>query len=468
MIPVTSYQDRTVAVFGLGRTGIATARALIAGGAKVCAWDDNEATREKAVEAGVPVEDLTRRDWGDISALVLSPGVPYKYPEPHRVVKIAKSVETPIIGDIDLFAREVGMVDGVKVIGVTGTNGKSTTTALIGHILKTCGRDVRIGGNIGKAVLELDPPRAGAIYVLELSSYQLDLTKRLHCNVGLFLNLTPDHIDRHGSLDNYVIAKKRIFNHMRGEDTAIIGVDDAITGRIFSQMNQARLCKVLPISASKVLSRGAYFLGPDLYDALLGQSVRVGEVAHTPSLRGKHNAQNAAAAYTACRAVGLSSRDIAEAMHSFQGLAHRQEQVGMIGKVSFINDSKATNAEAAGKALGAYPDIFWIAGGQAKQDGVSALNAFHSHIRKAYLIGQDAERMEDELENMETVQCGTLDKAVALATRDALSSDRLHPVVMLSPAAASFDQFTSFEHRGDSFRQIVGQLIDKARSGDAA
>lgn len=468
MIPVTSYKDRTVAVFGLGRSGIATALALKAGGAKVCAWDESEDSRAKANEAGVDLEDLYRRDWGDISALVLSPGVPLHHPKPHKIVDLAKSVDVPIIGDMDLFAREVGIVDNATVIGITGTNGKSTTTALIGHILKQAGRDVQVGGNIGNAVLGLNPPKPGTIYVLELSSYQLDLTKRLHCHVGVFLNLTPDHLDRHGSLEDYIKAKKRVFAHMRGEDTAIIAVDDPVTSRIFSQINQAGLCRVLPVSASKVLTRGVYALGPELFDGLLAQPVRVGDLKKAFSLKGRHNAQNAVAAYTACRAVGIATRDIIHGFNTFPGLAHRQEQVGHIRNVSFINDSKATNTEAASKALSAYRSIFWIAGGQSKNDDLASLNQFSDRIEKAYLIGQDAGDLETNLSDIETVQCETLEKAVALAARDAIRSDADHPIVLLSPACASFDQFTSYEHRGDSFRELVSSLMKEAHSGDAA
>lgn len=468
MIPVTSYHGRTVAVFGLGRSGISTALALQAGGSKVCAWDENEESRCLAYAAGVQLEDLYRRDWGDVSALVLSPGVPLHHPEPHKIVQLAKSVEVPIIGDMDLFAREVGLVDDVTVIGVTGTNGKSTTTALIGHVLREAGRDVRVGGNIGDAVLGLESPRAGAIYVLELSSYQLDLTKRLHCQIGLFLNISPDHLDRHGSMDNYITAKKRIFAHMRGDDTAIIGVDDSNSSSIFAQLNQAGLCRVLPISASKVLSKGVYALGSDIFDGLLSNPIRVGELQRAAALRGRHNAQNAVAAYTACRAVGIATRDILNAFMTFPGLPHRQESVGMIGKVSFINDSKATNAEAASKALGAYEDVFWIAGGQAKDENLAVLKDQARHIRKAFFIGQDGMAMKSTFSELQSEYCETLEKAIAIATKEALESDAEHPVVLLSPAGASFDQFTSYEHRGDSFREYVAQLIDKAHSGDAA
>ncbi|TGY89991.1 UDP-N-acetylmuramoyl-L-alanine--D-glutamate ligase [Marinicauda algicola] len=469
MIPVTAFAGRAVAVFGLARTGIATAKALAAGGAKVLAWDDNADTRASAERAGVPLVDLNRRDWGDIAALVLSPGVPLHHPSPHRMVELARAVGAPVIGDMELFAMEANKVDNVRVVGITGTNGKSTTTALIGHILKTAGLDVRVGGNIGEAVLSLAPPRPGAIYVLELSSYQLDLVERLHCDVAVFLNITPDHIDRHGSLENYVAAKRRIFATQSDEDTAVIGVDDEITKKVFSEMRASGAQHVVPVSARKVISRGVYVLGGTLYDALDGKAKPGADLSRAIALPGRHNAQNAAAAYAAVRRLGVSPEDAAAGIESFPGLPHRQERVGQVGPVVFINDSKATNADAAAQALGCYDDIFWIAGGQAKEGGVKSLEPFFHRIRRAYLIGQDADLIARQLAGkVDVVQAGNLHTATARAAKDAVESGSHNPVVLLSPACASFDQFRSYEHRGDSFRIAVTDLIAKARGGNAA
>ncbi|WP_270375197.1 UDP-N-acetylmuramoyl-L-alanine--D-glutamate ligase [Marinicauda sp. Alg238-R41] len=469
MIPVTAYKGRSVAVFGLGRTGIATAKALAAGGAKVVAWDDNEAARQAAQKAGLTLEDLNRRDWGDIAALVLSPGIPFHYPKPHRMVELAQAVGAPVIGDIELFAGEIANTEGVRVVGITGTNGKSTTTALIGHMLKTAGMDVRVGGNIGEAVLSLAPPRPGAIYVLELSSYQLDLVERLHCDVAVFLNLTPDHIDRHGTIENYLAAKRRIFATQADGDSAIIGVDDETTSRVFTQMRSANEDSVIPVSSRKVLSQGVYALGGTVYDALDGKPHAAADLRRALALPGRHNAQNAAAAYAAVRRLGLSQEDAAAGLENFAGLAHRQERVGQVGPVVFVNDSKATNADAAAQALGCYENIFWIAGGQAKEGGVKGLASYFDRLRKAYLIGQDADLIARQLKGkVETVACPSLHAATARAAKDAVESGLPDPVVLLSPACASFDQFRSYEHRGDTFRMAVTDLIAKARAGDAA
>lgn len=469
MIPVTAYAGRSVAVFGLGRTGIATAKALAAGGAKVVAWDDGESARASAEKAGLVLEDLNRRDWGDIAALVLSPGIPLHHPQPHRIVEIAHAVGAPVIGDIELFAMEAARVEDVRVVGITGTNGKSTTTALIGHILKNAGLDVRVGGNIGEAVLSLAPPRPGAIYVLELSSYQLDLVEQLHCDVALFLNITPDHIDRHGSLEAYIAAKRRIFATQADADTAVIGVDDSHSRKVFAEMRASGGQAVVPISSRKLLSNGVYALGGTLHDALEGKALGVADLSRARALPGRHNAQNAAAAYAAVRMLGLSPEDAASGIESFTGLAHRQERVAQLGPVVFINDSKATNADAAAQALGCYDDIFWIAGGQAKDGGVKTLKPYFERIRRAYLIGQDADLIARQLKGkVDIVQAGTLSSAVARAARDAVESGKRAPVVLLSPACASFDQFRSYEHRGDSFRIAVTDLIARARGGNAA
>lgn len=470
MIPVRAYEGRRVAVFGLGRTGITAARALRAGGAEVSAWDDNEAARDAATKAGLELDDLNRRDWGDIAALVLSPGIPLTHPAPHRFVSLARAVGAPVIGDIELFAQVLADVPGVSVIGITGTNGKSTTTALIGHILKTAGRDVRVGGNIGDAVLGLEPPRPGAVYVLELSSYQLDLIESLHCRVAVFLNLTPDHIDRHGDMDGYRQAKERIFANQNDGDTAIVGVDDEHSRGVCTRLKARAGLNVIPVSSQHLVSFGVYALGGKLYDDTGKDGARtVMDLNRALALPGSHNAQNAVAAYAAVRALGVSITDAVAGITSFPGLPHRQERVGEAGSLLFINDSKATNAEAAAQALGCYHDIFWIAGGQAKSGGIESLHPFFRRIRKAYLIGQDAPLLQKQLGNaVPSELSGTLERALQNAAIDAAESGYRRPVVLLSPACASFDQFKSYEHRGDTFRALVKDLLQRASKGDAA
>jgi UDP-N-acetylmuramoylalanine--D-glutamate ligase len=463
MIPIHSYEGRRVAVFGLGRTGIATVKALEAGGAKVSCWDDFEAARDAARAEGLQLDDLNRRDWGDIAALVLSPGIPLHFPKPHRVVELARAVDAPIIGDIELFAEALMALPAKrrpKVIGVTGTNGKSTTTALIGHILRETGRNVRVGGNIGDAVLSLDPPVPGSIYVLELSSYQLDLTKSLNCDVAVLLNISPDHLDRHGSFAAYFAAKQHLFGMQASNGHAIIGIDDNETSALYSRLrNQRREDLVVPIAAGRVFARGVYALGDRVYDALDCASRPMVDLDKTRALPGRHNAQNAAAALAAVRLIGLSSRAAADAMKTFPGLPHRQELVARKRGVRFINDSKATNVEATVQALSCYDDVYWIAGGRAKDGGLAPIAPCRDRITKAFLIGEAADRFADELgaEVPHTI-CGDLETAVREAAQNAWQSPNKGAVVLLSPAAASFDQFTSFEARGDAFRTCVRSL----------
>lgn len=474
MIPITEFKGRDVAVFGLARTGLAAARALTAGGARVHAWDDNDVSRAKAEAAGVPVSDINSRDWRSFAALILSPGVPLTFPEPHRVVTLAEATGVPIMGDIELFARAVNALPATqrpKLIGVTGTNGKSTTSALIAHILKEAGKDVRLGGNIGDAILEQPPLHAGAYYVVELSSYQLDLTSSLRLDVALWLNTTPDHLDRHGDMNAYVAAKKRIFLNQGAGDWAVIGVDDLYCARICTELTRASVQHVAAISSGQALGRGVSALGGKIIDALSGRSEIVAELTGAPALAGKHNAQNAAAAYAATRALGIDVRVIAQAMTTFAGLPHRLERIASIDGVRFINDSKATNANAAAQALAVYPRIYWIAGGVAKDGGIDELSPFFPRIAKAYLIGQSAGEFADALRGKVPVtMAGNLEAAVKLAFNDARASGEPHPVVLLSPACASFDQFTSYEDRGDQFRKFVKALSEAppARNGGAA
>ncbi len=474
MIPITEFKGRDVAVFGLARTGLAAARALTAGGARVHAWDDNDISRANAEAAGIPVSDINSRDWRSFAALILSPGVPLTFPEPHRVVTLAEAVGVPVLGDIELFARAVNALPAPqrpKLIGVTGTNGKSTTSALIAHILKEAGKDVRLGGNIGAAVLDLPPLHAGAYYVIELSSYQLDLTSSLRLDVAVWLNTTPDHLDRHGDMAAYVAAKKRIFLNQGAGDWAVIGVDDMHCAAICTELTRAGVQHVTPISSGQALGRGVSALDSKVIDGLSGRAEVVADLSKAPALAGKHNAQNAAAAYAAARAFGVDHRIIAQAFTTFPGLPHRLERSGVVEGVRFINDSKATNANAAAQALAVYPRVYWIAGGVAKEGGIAELEPFFPRMARAYLIGQSAGEFSDTLRGKVAVtMAGNLEAAVKLAFNDARSSGEPHPVVLLSPACASFDQFKSYEDRGDQFKKYVTALAEAPpeRNGAAA
>ena len=471
MIPVRGFEDKTVAVFGLGRTGLTAARALIAGGAKVALWDEKPASREAAAAEGFPVVDLEAADWSQFAALMLSPGVPLTHPKPHWTVEKAKAAGVEILGDIELFARTVNAAPvhkRPKIIAITGTNGKSTTTALIGHLCASAGRDTRIGGNIGQGVLGLEDMHGGAVYVLELSSYQLDLTSSLHPDAVVLLNISPDHLDRHGGMDGYIAAKRRIFLNQGKGDTAIIGVDDPWCQQICTEITAANRRTIWPISAGKAMGRGVYALQGVLYDATGERVVEVADLLRARSLPGRHNWQNAAAAYAAARAIGIPMHDAVDGLMSFPGLAHRMETVGKIGKVRFVNDSKATNADAARQAMSSYPKFYWIAGGVAKAGGIEDLKDLFPRIAKAYLIGEAAQPFSWTLAGKaEVIMSGTLEKAVQQAYADAAASGE-DAIVLLSPACASFDQFSDFEARGEAFRVAVNGLVGGASKSAVA
>ena len=465
MIPVRGFEDKTVAVFGLGRTGLTAARALIAGGAKVALWDEKPASREAAAAEGFPVVDLQAADWRQFDALMLSPGVPLTHPKPHWTVEKAKAAGVEILGDVELFARTVNAAPvhkRPKIIAITGTNGKSTTTALIGHLCASAGRDTRIGGNIGLGVLGLEDMHGGAVYVLELSSYQLDLTSSLKPDAVVLPNISPDHLDRHGGMDGYIAAKRRIFLNQGKGDTAIIGVDDPWCQQICTEITAANRRTIWPISAGKAMGRGVYALQGVLYDATGERVVEVADLLRARSLPGRHNWQNAAAAYAAARAIGISVSDAVDGLMTFPGLAHRMETVGKLGKVRFVNDSKATNADAARQAMSSYPKFYWIAGGVAKAGGIEDLKDLFPRIAKAYLIGEAANVFAVTLAGKAEVKMsGTLDKAVQQAYADAAASGE-DAIVLLSPACASFDQFSDFEARGEAFRAAVNALAGGA------
>jgi len=460
MIVSHAFAGRRVAVFGLARTGLSSVAALAAGGAEVLAWDDNSAARDLGGQAGAEITPWREWGWSGIAALVLSPGVPLTHPRPHEVVLHAQRAGVPVIGDVELFAREIrpdaSQAGRAPVIVITGTNGKSTTTALIGHVLAANGFDAQVGGNIGKAVLDLNPPTARTVYVIEMSTFQIDLAPGLAADVGILSNLSPDHIDRHGSMENYASIKARLMKAVPRDGQTAIGVDDDHTSAIFTSLAGTN---ATPVSVGKVLGRGIFVLDGVLYDAQGGSPMKVMALGEAKNLPGAHNWQNAALAYAAVKPFVKEPRAIAAAIESFPGLAHRMESVGAIGKTSFVNDSKATNADAAAKALAVYPDIFWIAGGKAKEGGIESLSPYFDRIRRAYLIGDAGPSFARTLDGKAPyVMAGTLERAVELAAADAEASAAPAPVVLLSPACASYDQFRDFEHRGDVFRDAVVKL----------
>jgi UDP-N-acetylmuramoylalanine--D-glutamate ligase len=504
MIPVTTYAKKKVAVFGLGGSGLVTAKALMAGGAIVSAWDDGPAARETAAKEGVPLVDLTTAAWKNFSALVLAPGVPLTHPEPHWSVKQAKAARVPIIGDVELFCRErAKRAPFCPFIAITGTNGKSTTTALLAHLLKADDRDVQVGGNIGTPILALDPPHSASFYVIELSSFQIDLTPSLRPTVGVLLNITPDHLDRHGSMENYAAIKERLVSKA---EQACVGVDDELCRAIAQRIEHKRYCYTF--STSQEYRNGYHLAGSKVRFETEDMKEDLVDLVAVRSLRGEHNGQNALAAAAALGALGgmlwparfnpfisldgslkrrlfedysdfrvrmKLPRDqlmnnpaatqrrrnaLQAAFASFPGLAHRMEEVGRLGPVTFINDSKATNADSTAKALASWDrDIYWIAGGKQKEGGITSLAPFFPRVAKTYLIGASSDDFATTLEGKtEVVRSGTLDEAVAAAARDAAASLSGEPVVLLSPACASYDQFRNFEIRGDAFRKLVESL----------
>jgi UDP-N-acetylmuramoylalanine--D-glutamate ligase len=462
MIVARSFANSTAGVFGLARSGVSSVRSLVAGNAKVYAWDDKESSRVEARNAGATVAPISQWPWSAIKALILSPGVPLTHPVPHDVVTLAHSAGAEVIGDVELFAREIRSDRNAKgrapVIAITGTNGKSTTTALIGHILSACGFAPELGGNIGKPVLDLAAPNGRTIYVLEISSYQIDLAPGLVPDVAVLTNITPDHIDRHGSLENYAAVKARLLENAAKDGRIVIGVDDAHSASIFTKLMAGGGADAVPVSIGKVLGRGVFAVDGALYDAQGQRAAKVMDLSSASHLPGTHNWQNAALAYAAVKRFVNDPRAIAAAIADFPGLAHRIEDVGRIGKVRFVNDSKATNADAAERALACFPDIYWIAGGRPKEGGIETLRPHFPRIRKAYLIGEAADGFARTLGQVPHEISGTLDAAVAHAFADARNSPSSSPVVLLSPACASFDQFRDFEQRGDAFRAAAAGL----------
>jgi UDP-N-acetylmuramoylalanine--D-glutamate ligase len=459
VIPITTFAAKKIAVFGLGASGLISASALLAGGADVVAFDDDTASIAKASAGGIPTVDLREIDWTKIAALVLAPGVPLTHPAPHWVVRLARKVYVEVIGDVELFCRERRrQAPGAPFVAITGTNGKSTTTALIAHLTAAVGMDTQLGGNIGTAILSLAPPSPGCVHVIECSSYQIDLAPSLDPSVGVLINLSEDHLDRHGTMENYAAVKERLVSGVPDDGTAIIGVDDECCEKIAARLAQAGK-RVVQISVRRKLKDGLYVESGRILRTREGQSSLIAELGGISSLRGLHNAQNAACAAAAALALGLAPAAIQAGLRSFPGLAHRMEEVGRRGAVLFVNDSKATNADSAAQALACFHDIFWIAGGRPKTGGIESLRPFFPRIRKGYLIGEAADQFAATLADSVTHETtGTLDKALAAAARDAATSSAQEPVVLLSPACASFDQYRNFEVRGDAFRALVQAL----------
>lgn len=459
MIPVTTFAGKKVAIFGLGISGLATSSALFAGGADVIGWDDSDERIEYATSAGIPTADLHKIDWSRIAALVLAPGVPLTHPAPHWTVELARAAGVEVIGDIELYCRERrSYAPDAPFVAVTGTNGKSTTTALTAHLLTTAGKEVALGGNIGTAILSLAPPSPGRVHVIEVSSFQIELAPSLDPSVGILINVSEDHLDRHGTMANYAGIKERLAAGVQENGTAIIGVDDGWCQAAADRIARSGR-RVVRVSIRQPLDDGIFVEGDRILRAESGATQEIAHIGGIPTLRGVHNAQNAACATAAALALGIAPNTIQDGLRSYPGLAHRIEEVGRQGRVVFVNDSKATNADAAARALACFSDIYWIAGGRPKSDGIASLDGFFPRIRKAYLIGEAAPQFAKTLEGAVAYDIvDTLDRAVAAAAEEASASEAADPVVLLSPACASFDQFKNFEDRGDAFRKLVGAL----------
>lgn len=452
---VETLNNKPVAVFGLGVSGQSTVKALVSAGVSVTAWDDKKENRQSIGNVGAKLSDLLKVDLSDFAFLVLAPGVPYSF-EPHPLVVKAQNESVEIICDIELFHR---CGHEVKTIGITGTNGKSTTTALITHVLKEMGLKATMAGNIGKAIFDLNDVSDLDVLVLELSSYQLDLCPSFRPDVSLLLNITPDHLDRHGSMQAYIDAKSII---LEGEGVAFIGVDDDFTQVLFERYFIKQNRKIIPISVKSKIVEGYFVKDNKLYKNHHGEDdfAHDFEKADYLNLKGLHNQQNASFAYAVSKELGYSDELIFKAFHSYAGLAHRQYLIEQKNNVFYVNDSKATNAEATAKALSSYSNIYWIVGGQSKEGGLEGLEIFKDSIVKAYVVGEAVSEFSAWLEyyRFKYDVSHTIEKATVQAHEDALSSGG-DATVLLSPACASWDQFASFEKRGDKFTEIVKELV---------
>ncbi|MCF7748325.1 UDP-N-acetylmuramoyl-L-alanine--D-glutamate ligase [Sulfitobacter sp. M39] len=466
MIPVQGLTGAKVAILGLGRSGLSAARALAAGGALPVCWDDNPAARAAAQAEGFDCVDLGKAGvFDDIARLIVSPGIPHLYPAPNPVIVAAQDAGVPVDNDIGLFFQSFATLawdnfDVVpKIIAITGANGKSTTSALVHHILKHAGRPTQLAGNIGRGVLDIEPAIDGEVVVLELSSYQTDLARNLTPDVAVFTNLSPDHLDRHAGMGGYFAAKRRLFAE-GGPDRAVIGVDEPEGRFLAGQLSEgAADDRVIRVSVDRKLTGLGWQVFARkgfLSEYRGGKQIGSIDLRSITGLPGAHNHQNACAAYAACRTLGFAPKIIEAAFHSFGGLPHRSQTVGEADGVRFVNDSKATNVDSAVKALAAFKNIRWICGGLEKEGGLGSLSEPLETVRKAYVIGREAAQFAMKL-GVEAEVCGTMDVAVARAVEDAEAGD----VVLLAPAAASFDQYDSFERRGEDFvAQVQKHLAD--------
>ena len=459
MINVFPFAGCPVSVFGLGRSGLLTARALVESDAEVFAWDDDEEARDRAADEGVPLVDLYQCDWSEHTTLVLSPGVPLHHPEPHPVVKMAQDANVEIIGDTEVLARTQR---DAGYIGITGTNGKSTTTTLLGHIMQVSGREAEIGGNLGIPVLDLEPLGTEGTYVLEMSSFQLELTFSITFDVAVLLNISADHMDRYGGMDDYIAAKRLIFHRQTKPRTAVIGVEDDFSRAVYEELKAADEQVVIGVSGTGPVPGGVYAVNGVLVDDTEDQETPVMDIKEIPSLPGPHNWQNAAAAYAAAKHAGVAPPAVMACIQSYPGLVHRQEPVSLVDGVGYVNDSKATNAAAAARALACYDSIYWICGGRPKEGGLKAAEVPLGNVRHAFLIGEAAMEFSQFLDGKVPITLsGDLKSAVGAARKQAKKDKAPDPVVLFSPACASFDQFDNFEARGDAFRDMVEALPGK-------
>lgn len=444
-----NLHNRRFGVLGLGKSGQAAVRALAQAGAQAVVFDDTDEAVQQACSQGAAAG--TFADLETLHALIVSPGVPLRLPAPHPVITEAQQSGTPIIADLDLFAARLS---GQTVIGVTGTNGKSTTSALIHHLLVSIGQNTLLGGNIGTAALDLPIDDAVQSVVLELSSFQLDLVCQLRCNISIWLNIAPDHLDRHGTLGDYIAAKAHIFDRQRADDQVVIAIDDAPSQAMADHL-EGQDRRVTRVSSTHVPAGGVGVGDAWLIDDLAGSQVKIIELATLPRLAGRHNQQNIVAAYAALRRMGIAGADIARHFTSFAGLAHRSELVGQAGAITFINDSKATNPAAAVPSLQTYSNIFWLAGGKAKPGGFASLQAHLDHIAHSFFFGEARNELAADLGTVRPFEVHDDMTAAFLAALKAARLATADATVLLAPACASFDQFTSFEARGEAFKTLV-------------
>lgn len=450
------FKGKNIAALGLGRSGRSAALALQDSGAHVIAWDDTPAARDAAQKDGVNLQDLTIIDWSTIHELVLSPGIPHHYPAPHPIVALAKAAGLKPTSDIEILYKTQ---PEATYVGITGTNGKSTTTSLIAHIIKAAGHKCEVGGNIGIPVMNLEPLGKDGTYVLEMSSYQLEITPSIHFDVSVLLNITPDHLDRHGGLEGYISAKKLIYANSTHDDTLIIGIDDPHCFAIYEHLKTSSHVNLVPISVQKRISDGLYVKDGQLIDG--GTGSMICDLSPLLRLKGQHNWQNTAVSFATCRALGLKDSEIIKALESFPGLAHRQQLVKSWQQIRFVNDSKATNAEAVAQALAAYSgeNIYWLAGGRPKEGGITALEPYFATVNHAFIYGEAQDLFALSLEGkVPYTRAKDLREATELALKKAANHPKKETVVMLSPACSSFDQFKDFERRGEAFCDYINEL----------